>query len=65
MFAGSKRKKMKTMKPEFTVFKKGITDKPLVIVSKEGEPFNSDAKIQKYIALGYTVYSLDGKQLTK
>jgi len=40
---------------EFTIFKKGVTEAPVKILSKEGEPFNKVAKIQKYTNLGYTV----------
>jgi hypothetical protein len=42
-------------KHEFTIFKKGTTEAPVKILSKEGEPFNKALKIEKYKSLGYIV----------
>ena len=42
-------------KREFKVFKKGRTTAWIWIMSKKGEPFNKDAKIKKYLSLGYQV----------
>lgn len=54
------------MKKEFQVFKEGTTTKGNVtILSKEGESFNRQAKIQKYLSLGYKVFEMDGTQITK
>jgi hypothetical protein len=56
------------MKREFQIFKEGTTTNGKVtIVSKEGEPFNKDAKIKFYLSLGYNVYDMnnikiDGKK---
>ena len=47
------------MKKEFKIYKKGVTDKIITIISKKGEPFNRDQKIDKYLLLGYTVYDMD------
>lgn len=41
--------------PEFQVVKPGMTDKSVTIMSKAGEPFNRQAKIENYLSLGYTV----------
>jgi hypothetical protein len=54
------------MKKEFKIYKKGTTSKGKVtIISKEGEPFNKKAKIQKYLALGYKVYDMNYKEIKK
>lgn len=46
------------MKKEFTIFKQGVTDSPITILSKVGEPFNKSAKIAKYLYLGYTIKNI-------
>ena len=47
------------MKAEFKIFKQGVTTNgPVTILSKDGEPFNRDFKIAKYIYLGYTIIYL-------
>lgn len=52
------------MKPEFKIYKEGKTqDGPIEILSKEDEPFDREAKIQKYLMLGYSVYELDGTEI--
>ena len=51
------------MKKKITIYKEGITATPITILSKEGEPFNREAKIQKYLGLGYTVKNLDGTKI--
>lgn len=43
------------MKAEFKIFKEGVTEGFITIFSKIGEPFNKEAKIEKYKYLGYTV----------
>ena len=43
------------MTPQFTVYKKGVTNEPITILSKDGEHFNKQTKIEKYLSLGYTV----------
>ena len=52
------------MKPEFKIFKSGVTDRKVTIVSEKGKPFNKEAKIQKYLDLGYIIYDLYDKQIT-
>ena len=54
-----------TMKREFQIFKEGITDHKIVVLSSPNEPFNRAAKIQKYLYLGYRVYDMSGKEITK
>jgi hypothetical protein len=47
---------------QFKIYKKGTTTNGKVtIVSKEGEPFNRKAKIEKYQYLGYKVYDMNDK----
>jgi hypothetical protein len=41
--------------PEFQIVKPGTTDGAITIMSKAGEPFDRDAKIEKYLSLSYTV----------
>ena len=52
-----------TMKQEFKVFKKGTTEKPIIILSNNREPFNRFAKIAKYKYLGYTITDLKNNPL--
>jgi hypothetical protein len=55
---------MKTrFKKEFQIYKAGKTENRVSILSKDGEPFDRDAKIKTYIELGYTVYDLTGKEI--
>ena len=54
------------MKQQFKVFKQGVTDKPIVILSNPNEPttkFNKVQKIAKYKYLGYTVTDLKNNPL--
>ena len=51
------------MKPEFMIFKEGTTTYNITICSKNGEPFNREAKIAKYKSLGYRVFELDGTEI--
>jgi hypothetical protein len=41
--------------PVFKVFKKGMTDKPIIIMRVDGHPFDEAEKRAKYIGLGYTI----------
>ena len=50
------------MKPEFKIYKKGTTKGMVVICSKEGEPFDKEAKIKKYLMLGYSVFGFKGEK---
>lgn len=53
------------MKPEFKIYKSGVTEGGKVtIMSKNGEPFDREAKIRKFIALGYFVFDLNDKLIT-
>ena len=48
------------MKPEFKIYKSGTTvGGKVTILSKIGEPFDREAKIKKFIALGYFVFDMD------
>ena len=51
------------MKNEFMIFKEGTTIAKVVICSFKGFKFDRDAKIKKYIWLGYTVYDMDGNEI--
>lgn len=53
------------MKKEFYVYKEGTTSERVAIMSKEGEPFDREAKIRKYIWLGFTVFDLNGTEIKK
>ena len=48
------------MKKQFKVYKEGVTDGMITILSKQGDPFDKDKKIDKYISLGYSVYFMNG-----
>lgn len=56
-------------KQEFQIFKKGTTTNGNVTVISNngkdpmGKPFNREWKINKYLALGYKVFDMNGKQL--
>ena len=56
--------KQKTMKKEFKIFKSGVTETKVTILSKVGEEFNKEQKIKKYILLGYEVYDLNDNKIT-
>jgi len=51
------------MKPQFKIFKAGRTADKITILSKDGEPFNREAKIKMYLSLGYKVFSLNDKEI--
>ncbi len=51
------------MKKEFQIFKEGITNGKITILSNPKEPFDRAAKISKFLALGYKVYDMDGKEI--
>jgi len=41
---------------QFKVYKAGVTTGGWIqIISKNGEPFNKLAKMEKYLSLGYTI----------
>jgi hypothetical protein len=44
---------------EFNIFKEGATDKPITIISKDGEPFDREERINFYRSMGYTVTTLE------
>jgi hypothetical protein len=51
------------MQKEFVIFKEGVTEKPITIVSMKGmsangKAFNKCEKIEFYKSLGYTVTSV-------
>lgn len=52
-------------KREFQIYKEGITSERVTIVSKPNEPFDKGAKINKYLGLGYSVWGMDGEQITE
>ena len=47
-------------KREFQIWQEGVTYRLITILSKNGEPFDRDAKISLYKWMGYTVYDLNG-----
>ena len=51
------------MKKEFKIYKLGVTDSKITILSKVGEDFNKKEKIKKYISLGYEVYDLNDNKI--
>ena len=51
------------MKQEFKIYKEGTTTEMITILSKVGEPFNREDKIQKYLSLGYKVYNLQNEEI--
>ncbi len=51
--------KLCTMIKQFKIYKLGVTDSKITILSKIGERFNRDEKIKKYIFLGYEIYDLN------
>jgi hypothetical protein len=51
------------MKPEFKIFKSESTKGLITIMSKAGELFDREAKIKKYLLLGYKVYELNGVEI--
>jgi len=53
------------MKKEFQISKKGVTKGKITVLSKEGETFNKKTKIKKYLDLGYKVYDMNDKEITK
>jgi hypothetical protein len=50
-------------KKQFKIYKKGITDSKITIVSKKGESFNKLAKMRMYLLLEYKVYDLNNKEI--
>jgi hypothetical protein len=51
------------MKKEFKIFKQGVTETKITILSKVGEDFNKQEKIKKYIFLGYEVFDLNDNKI--
>ena len=48
------------MTKQFKIFKPGKTSSgKITILSKIGEPFDRDAKIRKFLSLGYFVYEMN------
>lgn len=45
----------------FTVFKQGVTESPINIVYLNGQFFDYNFKIQKYLSLGYTVSNINAE----
>ena len=55
-----------TTNKEFKIYKEGTTTNGKVtVLSKGGEAFNREAKIEKYLNLGYKVYDMDDKEIVK
>lgn len=52
------------MKEEFKVFKRGVTDGVITILSDKSMPFDRDKKIKKFLWLGYTVYDINGVEIS-
>ena len=48
------------MKKEFIIFKEGVTDTMVTILSNPSEGFDKTFKVAKYKYLGYLVYDLNG-----
>lgn len=52
------------MKRQFKIYKQGVTDYVVNVVSFEGQPFDVKAKMEKYLSLGYLVFTMDWKEVT-
>jgi hypothetical protein len=57
--------KMNTTKstPEFIIYKEGVTTDKVTILSKDGEPFDRELKIAKYLQLGYLVFDMNNNPI--
>ena len=44
---------------QFQIFKQGMTDSKVTILSKVGEEFDFNFKVSKYKYLGYQVFDMD------
>ena len=51
------------MKKEFKVYKEGVTESAVTILSKNGEYFNRASKIKMYLSLGYKVYDMNDNEI--
>jgi hypothetical protein len=51
------------MTKQFKIYNEGTTNGKVTILSKQGEPFNKEAKIQMYLSLGYKVYDMNDKEI--
>lgn len=49
-------------KREFQVYRQGEKNR-LTIMSKEGEDFDKQKKIAKYLFMGYQVFEMDGTEI--
>jgi hypothetical protein len=49
-------------KREFQVYRQGEKDK-LTILSRQGENFDKNQKIAKYLFMGYQVFEMDGTEI--
>jgi len=53
------------MKKEFKVYKAGVTEEKVTIMSRGDNTFDRDAKIAKYFLLGYRVFEMDDTEITE
>lgn len=51
------------MTKQFKIYKEGTTDSKITILSKDGEPFDRNAKIQMYLSLDFKIYDMDDKEI--
>ena len=51
------------MKQEFKIYNELTSSSKVTILSKDGEAFNKEAKIQMYLSLGYKVYDMNDKEI--
>lgn len=49
-------------KREFQIYKDGEKDK-LTILSKDGMPFDREAKIKLHLSLGFRVFDMDNNEI--
>lgn len=48
---------------QFQIFKQGRTDNMVTILSKIGEHFDFNFKVQKYLYLGYDVFDMNNNPI--
>jgi len=51
------------MNKEFKIFKEGVTDRIITILSDPSRPFDKYAKIRFYQNLGYTVFDMNDNHI--